>query len=191
MADFNQIQISASSRGIVDHFFCCVCDEYKWDCDHLIDDRLAGPRIAAFEGSKLEAFAYDGQRQILEMEFRVGAPHTPGDEIPLPPPARFIHYFNVPRYVFTRLMRSRTASGQERYWYHVIQRRYTCQTVRTVCRLPRIRRFTEARLTRYMFDDYLLRLSPEEQQTLTLAVTVMRRCYCEPSHRSSLPDWAG
>ena len=36
----SQIQISASSRGIADHFFCSVCDEYVWDCDHLIEERL-------------------------------------------------------------------------------------------------------------------------------------------------------
>jgi hypothetical protein len=28
-----------SSRGIVDYFFCFVCDEYVWDCDHLTDER--------------------------------------------------------------------------------------------------------------------------------------------------------
>ena len=173
-SDSNQIQISASSRGIVDHFFCFVCDEYKWDCDHLVDDRLTVARIGASEGSKLLSFAYDGQRRILEIEFRVGAPYTPGNEIPLTPPPRVIHYFNVPRYIFTRLTRSATARAQERYWYDVVQRRYKCQTVRTVCRLPRILRFVEARLNRYTFEDYLLRLSFEEQQILTLAVTVMR-----------------
>ena len=69
----DQISISASSRGIVDHFFCFICDEYKWDCDHLIEERLAAPKVQALEGSKLQCFAYDGQRRILEIEFRVGA----------------------------------------------------------------------------------------------------------------------
>jgi hypothetical protein len=42
----NQMQLSASSRGIVDHFFCFDCDEYVWDCDHLIDEdhRAKGSR---------------------------------------------------------------------------------------------------------------------------------------------------
>jgi hypothetical protein len=43
-----------------------------------------------------------------------------------------------------------------------------------VCRLPRIRRLAEARLNRYTFEEHLLRLSPEEQQSLTLAVAVMK-----------------
>jgi hypothetical protein len=54
----NQIQLSASSRGITDHFFCFTCDEYVWDCDHLIEERIAAaPRIAALEGSHLQSFA--------------------------------------------------------------------------------------------------------------------------------------
>ena len=51
---------------------------------------------------------------------------------------------------------------------------YKCETVRTVCRLPRIRRFSEALLRRYSIEDYLLRLSPGEQQSFTLAVKVMK-----------------
>jgi hypothetical protein len=113
--EFKQIQISASSRGIVDYFFCFVCDEYKWDCDHLIEDRLAAPRIAALGGSKLQSFAYDGRQRVLEIEFRVGPPYTPGNEVPLPPPPRVIQYFNVPRYVFTTVTRCKTARPQERY----------------------------------------------------------------------------
>ena len=72
--------------------------------------------------------------------------------------------FEVPRYVFVTLTRSRSAARQEPYWYDAIQRRYTCQTVRTECRLPRVRRFADARLTRYIFDDYLLRRSPESNK---------------------------
>jgi len=50
-----------------------------------------------------------------------------------------------------------------------------CQTVRTVCRLPRIRRFTEARNLRFhTFEDYLLRLSSEERENFRLAVAAMR-----------------
>ncbi len=30
MTDFKQIQVTASSRGVVDYFFYFVCDEYKW-----------------------------------------------------------------------------------------------------------------------------------------------------------------
>lgn len=172
--DSNQIQISASSRGIVDYFFCFVCGEYKWNCDHLIDDRLSAARVAALEGSKLQSFAYDGRQRLLEIEFRVGPPYTPGDEVPLSPPPKVIHYLNVPRYVFTTVTRCRTARHQERYWEVTIRRRFECQTVRTVCRLPRIRRFAEARLTRYTFEDYLLGLSFEEQQSFRLAVVTMR-----------------
>ena len=42
----SQIQISASSRGIADHFFCSVCDEYVWDCDHLMEERIAAGRVS-------------------------------------------------------------------------------------------------------------------------------------------------
>src|SRR5437868_3194633 len=62
----------------------------------------------------------------------------------------------------------------EVYWEDNIRGRFECQTVRTVCRLPRIRRFSEARLNRYTFEDYLLRLSSEERQSLTVALAVMR-----------------
>ncbi len=34
-----------SSRGIVDHFFCFECDEYVWDCEHLIEERIAAGRV--------------------------------------------------------------------------------------------------------------------------------------------------
>jgi hypothetical protein len=111
---------------------------------------------------------------VLEIEFRVGPPYTPGDEIPLPPPPRVIQYFNTPRYVFTTVTRCKTARTQERYWENTVRRRFRCQTVRTVCRLPRIGRFSEARLTRYTFEDYLFRLSAEEQQSLTMAISGMK-----------------
>jgi hypothetical protein len=130
--------------------------------------------VAALEGSKLQCFVYDAQHRVLEIEFRVGPPYTPGNEVPQAPPPKVIHYFNVPRYVFTTLTRSRTARRQERYWYDVIQRRYKCQTVRTVCRLPRIRRFSEARLNRSTFEAHLARLSPEEQQSFTVAIAVIK-----------------
>jgi hypothetical protein len=172
--DSKQIQISASSRGIVDYFFCFVCDEYRWECDHLIEDRLVAPLAPALEGSKLHSFAYDGRQRVLEIEFRVGPPYTPGNEVLLPPQPRVIHYFNVTRYVFTAVTRCKTARALERYWEDTIRRRFRGQTVRTVCRLPRIRRFAEARLTRYTFGDYLLLLSTEEQQSLTMAVMAMK-----------------
>jgi hypothetical protein len=92
----NQIQISASSRGITDHFFCFTCDEYVWDCDHLIEKRIAASRIPALEGSHLQSFAYEGESRVLEIEFRVTAPFAYG-EIPLPRPPRVIQYFEVPR----------------------------------------------------------------------------------------------
>jgi hypothetical protein len=80
--DSKQIQISPSSRGITDHFFCHSCDEYVWDCDHLIEERLTATRIEAPEGSQLQCFAYDGKSRVLEIEFRVTAPFIHG-EIPL------------------------------------------------------------------------------------------------------------
>jgi len=55
--DSKQIHISPASRGIADHFFCFICDEYVWDCDHLIEERLSAPRIPALEGSQLQSFA--------------------------------------------------------------------------------------------------------------------------------------
>ena len=93
--DSNQIQISPSSRGIADHFFCFVCDEYVWDCDHLIEERLTVAHVPAVEGSKLQCFTYDGRSRTLEIQFRVTPPYTPG-ETPLPPPPRVVQYFNVP-----------------------------------------------------------------------------------------------
>jgi hypothetical protein len=176
MADFKQIQISSSSRGIVDHFFCFICEEYVWDCDHLIEERLSAGRVLALEGSKLQSFAYDGRSRTLEIEFRVTAPYTPGEISVLPPP-RVIQYFNVPRYVLTTVTRCHTGRRQEGYWYDVIQRRFRCQTLRTVCRLPRTPRFTEALLNRSTFEDHLLGLSLEEQQSLTAAVAVMKALF--------------
>jgi len=67
---FKQIHISPSSRGIVDHFFCFIYDEYVWDCDHLIEERLSDPRITALGGSQLQSFAYDGKSpQAVTMTF--------------------------------------------------------------------------------------------------------------------------
>jgi len=143
--DSNQIQLSASSRGIVDHFFCFACNEYVWDCDHLIDERLAAPTVQAIRGSQLQSLAYDGKARVLEIEFRVTTPHVYADDVPLPPPPRVVHSIEVPRYIFTKLTRCTTARRQERFWGDDIQRRFKCQTVRTVCRLPRIWRFAEAR----------------------------------------------
>ena len=108
MTGSNQIQLSASSRGITDHFFCFNCDEYVWDCDHLIEERLTATRMGALERSQLQSFAYDGKTRELEIDFRVTAPFT-HSEIPLPPPPKVIHYFSVPRYVFTKLTRCKTA----------------------------------------------------------------------------------
>jgi hypothetical protein len=68
-----QIQQCASSRGIVDYFFCFICDEYVWDCDHLIDERPRSLRVPALERSELQSFAYDGKARVLEIEFRVVA----------------------------------------------------------------------------------------------------------------------
>jgi hypothetical protein len=169
-----QIHISATSRGIVDYFFCFSCDQYVWDCDHLIDERLAAPIVSALEPSPLQSFAYDGRVRILEIEFRVTTPYA-NDELPLPPPPKVIQYFDVPRYVNTKLLASNTARQQERYWESYIRARFRCQTVRTVCRLPRIYRFDEARnVRRHSFDGYLLGLSAEEQQALPVVLAAMR-----------------
>jgi hypothetical protein len=169
-----QIHISASSRGIVDHFFCFTCDEYVWDCDHLIDERLNQLRVPALEPSSLQSYAYDGRARVLEIELRVTTPYA-YDELPLPPPPNVIQYSEVPRYVFTKLLASKTARQQERYWESHIRTRFRCQTVRTVCRLPRIYRFSEARnVRRHGFDDYLLGLSVEERQALPLILAGMK-----------------
>jgi len=66
----HQIHISASSRGITDHFFCHTCDQHVWDCDHLIEERLSAQRLPAQEGSLLQSFTYDGKSRTLEIEFR-------------------------------------------------------------------------------------------------------------------------
>src|SRR5437867_9021518 len=139
--DSKQIHISHSSRGIVDHFFCFICDEYVWDCDHLIEEPLWAPRIPALEGSQLQSFAYDGKSRTLEIEFRVTAPFV-HNEVPLPLPPRVIQFAEVPRYIFTKLNLYKTARRQEQFWADDIRTRYRCQTVRTLCRLPRILRFS-------------------------------------------------
>ena len=170
----NQIQLSASSRGITDHFFCFTCDEYVWDCDHLIEKRLSVPRIPALEGSQLQSFAYEGKLRVLEIEFRVTAPFA-HNEIPLPPPPRVIQCFDVPRYVFTKLTRCKTARRQEQLWLDNIRRRYRCQTVRTVCRLPRIFRMVEARnVGHFEFVNYVRTLEIREQETFRLVVAAMK-----------------
>src|SRR5262249_35341545 len=82
---------------------------------------LSVPRIAALEGSELQSFAYDGKLRVLEIEFRVTAPFA-HNEIPLPPPPRVIQCFDVPRYVFTKLTRCKTARRQEQLWLDNIRR---------------------------------------------------------------------
>src|SRR5439155_8640859 len=168
------VHISLSSRGIVDHFFCFVCDEYVWDCDHLIDERLSASRIAALEGSQLQSFAYDGKVRTLEIEFRVTVPFVHG-ETPLPPPPRVIQYFEVPRYIFTRLIRCKAGRRQEQFWADDIRTRHRCETVRTVCRLPRILKFSEARnIQRFEFDEYVAMLAEEDHQAFLVAVAAMK-----------------
>jgi KTSC domain len=174
MSGSNQIHLSFSSRGITDHFFCFTCDEYVWDCDHLLEERITAPRTESLEGSQLQSFAYDGKSRVLEIEFRVAAPFFHG-EILLPPPPRVIQYFNVPRYVFTKLTRCKSARMEERCWEDHIRTQYKCQTVRTVCRLPRVWRFSEApNIRRYSFEDYVSRMSMEEQQAFQVVVVTMK-----------------
>jgi hypothetical protein len=43
--DSKQIRLSASNRGITDHFFCFTCDDYVWHRDRLIEERLSVARI--------------------------------------------------------------------------------------------------------------------------------------------------
>jgi hypothetical protein len=112
--------------------------------------------------------------RVLEIEFRVTAPFI-HNEIPLPSPPKVIQYFHVPRYVFTKLTRCKTARMQERCWEDTIRTGYRCQTVRTVCRLPRVWRFIEARnIRRYSFEEYLSRMSVEEQQAFQIVVATMK-----------------
>jgi hypothetical protein len=92
--DSIEIQLSAS-RGIVDHFFCFTCDEYVWDCDDLIEARLASAEVSALERSELQSFAYDGRVRVLEIEFRVTCPRPPC----------VIQYRDVSRYIFSKLTR--------------------------------------------------------------------------------------
>jgi len=114
-----QIQLSVSSRGIVDHFFCFACDEYVWDCDHLIDERPPTSRFPALDGSRLRSFAYGGRSRVLEIEFQVTALFEL-NAISLPATACVIQYFDVQRYIGTWLTRCATAGRQERYWEETI-----------------------------------------------------------------------
>jgi hypothetical protein len=94
----NQIQLSASSRGITDHFFCFACDQHVLDCDHLVDDRLAdAERFFALEPSPLQSLAYSGKLRILEVAYKASIPFIHG-EVPLPAPPGVLHFFDVPRY---------------------------------------------------------------------------------------------
>ena len=52
-----------SSRGIVDHSFCFVCDQYVWDRDHLIEERIAAGRVPALPGSKFQILRFIWQRR--------------------------------------------------------------------------------------------------------------------------------
>jgi hypothetical protein len=64
---------------------------------------------------------------------------------------------------------------QERYWEDNIRMRYKGQTVRSVCRLPRVYGLVEARnVHRVELDAYLLRLTADEQQLLQLIVVAMK-----------------
>src|SRR5262245_51907338 len=59
----NQTRISAADRSITHHFFCFVCDAHVWDCDHLLEERLAAPQGQsagrALGGSPLNIHALD------------------------------------------------------------------------------------------------------------------------------------
>src|SRR2546425_1741054 len=56
------IHISPSSRGIVDHFFCFVCDEYVWDCDHLMEEWIAAGRVSLLTALAIQQ-AFERSRQ--------------------------------------------------------------------------------------------------------------------------------
>jgi len=90
---------------------------------HLIEQCLPAPRISALEPSQLQSFAYDGKARLLEIQFRVTTPYA-YDELPLPPPPKVIQYSEVPRYVFRKLLASKTARQQERYWESHIKTRF-------------------------------------------------------------------
>jgi hypothetical protein len=59
------------SSCITDHFFCFTCDEYVWDCDHLIEERISASRIAALEGSHLQFLRL--RRQVTSAGDRVSS----------------------------------------------------------------------------------------------------------------------
>ena len=82
---------------------------------------------------------------------------------------------------------------QERYWEDHIRTGYTCQTVRTVCRLPRVWRFSEARnIQRHSFEEYLSRMSVEEKQAMQIVVAagswVSRWANAKRATSPRLPD---
>src|SRR5215470_7624238 len=73
--------------------------------------------------------------------------------------------FDVPRYMFTKLTRCKMARRQEQLWLDNIRRRFRWQTVRTVCRLPRIFRMIEARnVGQFEFDSYTRALEIRDQE---------------------------
>jgi hypothetical protein len=93
----------------------------------------------------------------------------------LPPPPKVIHCFNVPRYVYTKLIRAKSARRQERIWEDEVRRRYSYQTVRTVCRIPRIYQLREARnLRHHTFESYSSVLANEEGEILRVGLAAMK-----------------
>jgi hypothetical protein len=171
----NQDPSSPLGRGITDYFHCFRCDQDVWDCDHLIDNRLAdAERFFAQEPSPIQSIAYNGKLRTLEVAYKPSVPFIHG-ELPLPAPPRVLHFFNVPRYAFNRLVQCATGRAQERYLENYIKRYYECQTVRTACRLPRIYKWSEARnVRRFAFEEHLLTLSPEAQHDLRITVAAMK-----------------
>jgi hypothetical protein len=122
-------------------------------------ERLLPPRVAALEGSSLQSFAYDCALRLLEIEFRARSPFA-FDEIPLPPPPHVIRYFNVPRYIVTRLTRHRTGRGQDQYWASRHPNSLSESKGTNGVPSARIWRFREAKnIRRFHFEEYMTRLA--------------------------------
>lgn len=140
-------------RSIVDYFYCYICDAHVYDCEHLLDDRVGdAERIDAMQPSQLLSCAYTGRQRILEACWKPSVPFI-HNEPPMAAPPR----------------------AEELYLQDTVERRYARQTVRTVCRLPRVYRMRDAKNVRHFsFDQSLHLRSQEEQAGLRLTVTAMK-----------------
>jgi len=69
------------AEASIDHFFCFACDEYVWDRDHLIEERIAfGTNDIAPAGQIIPKHAWVSG--VVRMEPNKTHSITPGNPLP-------------------------------------------------------------------------------------------------------------